>query len=115
MQADGAAWLFAPSGMLDGPLPTHYEPRGVRRSATRSTPSSATRRGCEWRRRDNRYARAFADPRFPYVLTTFRAHRAPHRRRDEPLRCRGSPSCMPEMFCEVSPELARERGLENGG
>ena len=26
MQADGRGWLFAPSGLVDGPLPTHYEP-----------------------------------------------------------------------------------------
>ena len=26
MMADGRAWLFAPSGLVDGPLPTHYEP-----------------------------------------------------------------------------------------
>src|SRR5699024_5135172 len=25
MQADGKGWLFAPSGMVDGPMPTHYE------------------------------------------------------------------------------------------
>ncbi len=27
MQADGKGWLFAPSGMVDGPPPTHYEPQ----------------------------------------------------------------------------------------
>ena len=27
MMADGKGWLFAPKGMLDGPLPTHYEPQ----------------------------------------------------------------------------------------
>lgn len=27
MQADGKAWLFAPKGVVDGPLPTHYEPQ----------------------------------------------------------------------------------------
>ena len=27
MQADGKGWLFAPAGLLDGPLPTHYEPQ----------------------------------------------------------------------------------------
>lgn len=27
MQADGKGWLFAPSGLLDGPLPAHYEPQ----------------------------------------------------------------------------------------
>ena len=26
MMADGRAWLYAPSGLLDGPMPTHYEP-----------------------------------------------------------------------------------------
>ena len=26
MMADGRAWLYSPSGLLDGPLPTHYEP-----------------------------------------------------------------------------------------
>ena len=26
MQADGKGWLFAPAGLADGPLPTHYEP-----------------------------------------------------------------------------------------
>ena len=27
MQSDGKGWLFAPKGMVDGPLPTHYEPQ----------------------------------------------------------------------------------------
>jgi formate dehydrogenase major subunit len=27
MQADGQAWLYAPAGLVDGPLPTHYEPQ----------------------------------------------------------------------------------------
>src|SRR3984957_16449499 len=26
MKPDGVAWIFAPSGVKDGPLPTHYEP-----------------------------------------------------------------------------------------
>src|SRR5262249_22267326 len=26
MKADGKGWLNAPSGLVDGPLPTHYEP-----------------------------------------------------------------------------------------
>ena len=26
MKADGKGWLFAPNGLVDGPLPTHYEP-----------------------------------------------------------------------------------------
>ena len=26
MKTDGRGWLFVPSGLVDGPLPTHYEP-----------------------------------------------------------------------------------------
>src|SRR2546425_12014240 len=26
MRADGKGWLFVPAGLVDGPLPTHYEP-----------------------------------------------------------------------------------------
>src|SRR6185503_19764000 len=26
MQADGRGWLFVPRGVVDGPVPTHYEP-----------------------------------------------------------------------------------------
>src|SRR5690348_8339751 len=26
MQGDGKAWLYAPAGLADGPMPTHYEP-----------------------------------------------------------------------------------------
>ena len=26
MHSDGKGWLFAPGGIKDGPLPTHYEP-----------------------------------------------------------------------------------------
>ena len=27
MQSDGKGWLYAPVGLLDGPMPTHYEPQ----------------------------------------------------------------------------------------
>src|SRR5262249_22599929 len=26
MKGDGKGWLFVPTGLVDGPLPTHYEP-----------------------------------------------------------------------------------------
>jgi formate dehydrogenase major subunit len=25
-EADGVGWLYVPEGLVDGPLPTHYEP-----------------------------------------------------------------------------------------
>src|SRR3712207_3399533 len=68
----------------------------------------------EWRRRDNAYHLAWGDPRYPYVLTTYRLtehHTAGGMSRWLPYLS----ELQPEMFCEVSPELARERGLEHFG
>ena len=113
MQADGKGWLFAPSGLLDGPMPTHYEPQespvanalyGQQCNPARS----------EWRRRDNPYALAHHDGRFPFVLTTFRL--TEHHTAGAMSRTLSWLSeLQPELFCEVSPELAKLRGLENGG
>ncbi len=27
MNRDGKGWIFVPKGLVDGPLPTHYEPQ----------------------------------------------------------------------------------------
>ena len=88
--------------------------RRSRSSRTRSTGSSATRRGMEWHRRDNPYHRAWGDPRFPYVLTTYRL--TEHHTAGGMSRWLSWLSeLQPEMFCEVSRELAAEKGLRNGG
>ena len=71
MNTDGKGWVFAPKGLLDGPLPTHYEPR---ESPIQNPlyPQQNNPARTEWRRKDNSYHRPIADPRFPYVLTTYR-------------------------------------------
>lgn len=113
MQADGRGWLFAPSGMIDGPLPTHYEPaESVIRNPLYGQQCNPAR--LEWRRRDNAYHLAYGDPRFPYVLTTFRLtehHTAGGMSRFLPWLS----ELQPQMFCEISRELAEEKGIENGG
>jgi formate dehydrogenase major subunit len=51
---------------------------------------------------------------YPYVFTTYRLtehHTAGGMSRFQPYLA----ELQPEFFCEVSPELARERGLENNG
>ena len=52
MMADGRGWLYAPSGLLDGPMPTHYEPieSPVDNLALPRGPG-ATRRRCAGTRR----------------------------------------------------------------
>ena len=113
MQADGKGWLFAPAGLLDGPMPTHYEPQES------VIPNPLYRQQCnparmEWHRRDNPYHAAWGDPRFPFVLTTYRL--TEHHTAGGMSRWLSWLSeLQPEMFCEVSPELAQERGLRNGG
>jgi formate dehydrogenase major subunit len=113
MQVDGKAWLYAPSGMLDGPMPAHYEPQES------VVPNAMYAQGCnprrlEWHLRRNRYHRAFEDPRYPYVLTTYRV--TEHHTAGGMSRWLSWLSeLMPEMFCEVSHELAAEVGLTNGG
>ncbi|QKW40814.1 molybdopterin-dependent oxidoreductase [Actinomadura sp. NAK00032] len=117
MQADGKAWLFVPAGLTDGPLPTHYEPQespftnplyGQQRNPVRQLLPPHP---------DNRYAPSDGSPGaavYPYVATTYRLtehHTAGGMSRWQPYLA----ELQPEFFCEVSPELAAERGLEHGG
>jgi formate dehydrogenase major subunit len=113
MQPDGKGWLFAPSGLIDGPLPTHYEPdESVVENPLYRQQCNPAR--LEWHRRENPYHRAWADPRFPYVLTTYRL--TEHHTAGGMSRWLSWLSeLQPEMFCEVSRELAAEKGLLHGG
>jgi formate dehydrogenase major subunit len=113
MQADSKGWLFAPAGLHDGPLPTHYEPEeSVMRNPLYGQQCNPAR--MEWMRKDNPYHRAYDDPQFPYLLTTYRL--TEHHTAGGMSRWLSWLSeLQPEMFCEVSPELAAERGLKNGG
>jgi formate dehydrogenase major subunit len=113
MQADGKGWLFAPSGLVDGPLPTHYEPlESPVHNFLYGQQCNPAR--YDWRRRDNPYHRAWGDPRYPYVLTTYRL--TEHHTAGTMSRWLSWLSeLQPEMFVEVSPELAAERGLEHLG
>ncbi|QFY10852.1 molybdopterin-dependent oxidoreductase [Nonomuraea phyllanthi] len=115
MQADGKGWLFAPSGVVDGPLPSHYEPQdspvanplyGHQRNPARKVYPHA----------GNRYQPSGDEPGasvYPYVVTTYRLTEhftAGGMSRHTPYLA----ELQPEMFCEVSPELAAERGLVHG-
>ncbi len=113
MQADGKGWLFVPSGLKDGPLPAHYEPEeSVIRNPIYGQQCNPDR--MEWRRKENPYHQPYGDPRFPYAITTYRL--TEHHTAGGMSRWLSWLSeLQPEMFCEVSPELAAERNLKNGG
>jgi formate dehydrogenase major subunit len=115
LHPDGLGWLYAPQGLVDGPLPSHYEPQETpfvnrlynqQRSPTRQL----------FHRPENPYNPSAAQPGsddFPFVLGTYRLtehHTAGGMSRTVPYLA----ELQPEPFCEVSPTLAAERGLEHG-
>jgi formate dehydrogenase major subunit len=117
MQADGKAWLYAPAGLVDGPLPAHYEPQespvqnplyGRQRNPARQIEVV--------RHPEDRFQPSGDEPGadvYPYVLTTYRIaehHTAGGMSRWSPYLA----ELAPDPFCEVSPELAAERGLVHG-
>jgi formate dehydrogenase major subunit len=116
MQADGLAWLYVPNGLADGPLPTHYEPHESP-LANRLYRQQANPTRQAYDRPGNRYNPTHGRPgsdAYPYVLTTYRLtehHTTGGMSRGLPYLA----ELQPEMFCEVSPELAGERGLRHGG
>jgi len=112
LNADGKAWLYAPNGLKDGPLPSHYEPEeSVIRNPLYGQQCNPAR--MEWHRSGNPYHRAWDDAEFPYILTTYRL--TEHHTAGGMSRWLSWLSeLQPEMFCEVSPQLAREKGLRNG-
>ena len=112
MKPDGLGWLFSPA-MKDGPFPTHYEP------AESPVPNLLYPK-----QHDSPGVRYFTGPLnlldhvpstdFPVVACTFRLTEhylsGPMSRFNSWLN-----ELQPEMFVEVSPELAEDRGIEHGG
>jgi formate dehydrogenase major subunit len=112
MQADGLGWIYVPQGLVDGPLPTHYEPHESpfknKLYGQQANPA---------RQHDEFPADPYNPPgseEYPFVATTYRLtehHTAGGMSRFTPYLS----ELQPQMFVEVHPELARKRGLEHGG
>ncbi|MGE5608222.1 MAG: molybdopterin dinucleotide binding domain-containing protein, partial [Bacillota bacterium] len=112
MHADGLGWLFATGTTKDGPFPTHYEP------------VESPVRNLLYQQMDNPTCRYFPGPlnvvshtptkEFPIIATTYRLTEhylsGPMSRFNSWLN-----ELQPEMFVEISPELAAEKGIKHGG
>ncbi len=112
MHADGLGWLFVPEGLADGPLPAHYEPieSPVPNRVYETRASNPVARLHV--RPDNPIA-APEDPRYPIILTTYRL--TEHHTAGGMSRFLSHlAELMPELFVEISPELAGELGVPNG-
>ena len=108
MQKDGQGALFGP-GREDGPLPEFYEPMESPFekhvfSAQRSNPVAFKAIG---------EVLAVADERFPFIGTTYRV--TEHWQTGlMTRRCSWLVEAEPQVFAELDPELAKERGIGNG-
>lgn len=109
MQIDGRGQLFVAGALKDGPMPAHFEPLNaiVPNLVYKQQHNPLAR---EWKRRDNTY-NGDRDPRFPYVLTTYRITEM------SGIMTRYVPwlaELQPEAFCEIDPELAVANNIRNG-
>jgi formate dehydrogenase major subunit len=114
MHPDGVGWLYVSSGLKDGPLPTHFEPleslfhNPLYPNVQYNPPAKKKERA------ENPYAFSPGDARFPYILTSYRL--TEHHTAGGMTRFSSHlAELQPELFCEVSPEMAAEAGLEHGG
>ena len=112
MKPDGKGWLYCPTGLVDGPMPVHYEPleSPVQNLLYRQQSSPVLK----WWARGKPYNSIadVGDPRYPCVLTTYRltehylsgamSRWLPH-----------LAELMPELFIEIGRDLAQERGIRN--
>ncbi len=110
MQADGKGWLYVPTGLVDGPLPTHYEPyeSPVANSVYRQHANPTV---TVWDIPSNPYAQVGSDT-YPHVLSTYRLtehHLSGTMSRWLPWLA----ELQPELFCELSPEHAADIGIAN--
>jgi formate dehydrogenase major subunit len=110
MRPDGMGWLFVPAGLVDGPLPTHYEP--VESPVTNLLYKQQTSPVFKYWEEAGNVLAQMGDPKFPYVLTTYRLtehYLAGGMSRWLPWLT----ELQPELFVEMSPELAAEKGITN--
>jgi formate dehydrogenase major subunit len=110
MKPDGLASIFGP-GLVDGPFPEHYEPL-----------ECPIERNFMSNQRINPVIKIFeggpdtfmtCDPRYPFVCTTYRV--TEHWQTGNLTRwLPWLVEAEPQVFCEMSLELAKLRGIKNG-
>lgn len=114
MQNDGRAWLFVPGALKDGPMPAHYEPAEspVQNVVYKQQVNPVAK---YWNNdvplQGNPLA-SVADPNYPIIISSYRLtehHLSGSMSRWLPWLA----ELMPELFCEISPELAAEKGIQN--
>ena len=112
MNGEGVARLFAPTGMVDGPLPEHYEPFESPMSSNLMSPNNP-------KALNNPAARVFKGDMatmgkakdFPYAATTYRLTEHFHYWTKH---VELNAITQPQQFVEIGEELAKEKGIADG-
>jgi formate dehydrogenase major subunit len=112
LHADGLGWIWVPAGLNDGPLPAHYEPleSPIRNPIYPSRQANPV--GNRRERPGNEYANS-PDSQFPHVLTTYRLTEH-HTAGGMSRTLSHLAELQPELFCELSLELAQKLSISNG-
>jgi formate dehydrogenase major subunit len=113
MRDEGFGRIFG-MGLADGPFPEHYEPLEcpVENFMSKVLLNPTSKRWDEIAGERDKYARV-CDPRYPFVATTYRVSehwQTGAMTRQVPWLV----ELQPEMFLELSQELAKELGINNG-
>jgi formate dehydrogenase major subunit len=110
MQKHGVGQIYGP-GLNDGPLPEYYEP--LECPVTEHPFSTQLNSPTALMFAEDAHKRTTCDPRFPFVCTSYRV--TEHWQTG--VLTRWLPwltEAQPQMFCEMSEELAELKGIKNG-
>ncbi len=110
MQKHGVGQIYGP-GLNDGPLPEYYEP--LECPVTEHPFSKQLNSPTALMFAEDAHKRTTCDPRFPFVCTSYRV--TEHWQTG--VLTRWLPwltEAQPQMFCEMSEELAELKGIKNG-
>ncbi len=113
MMVDGRGWLYTPTGLLDGPLPTFYEPIESPITNPLYPDVGASPAAITWNRPENPF-NPMGSEKYPVIVSTYRLtehHTTGPMSRNLPWLA----ELQPELFVEIDPVLAAERGIEDGG
>lgn len=110
MQKDGYGQIYGP-GLADGPFPEHYEPLECPVEKNLLSPQMTNPTAVVYSTSEDSHATC--DPRFPFVGTTYRV--CEHWQTGLMTRPQSwLMELQPQMFVEMSEELAALRGIKNG-
>jgi len=108
MTGEGFGRLYGP-GRVDGPFPEYYEPLECPVSKHPFSKQLHNPTALQFKEE----YKAVCDPKFPFVCSTYRVTehwQTGHMTRHTPWLLEAEP----QIFCEMSPELAKLRGIKNG-